>query len=220
MSNTGWWGDQIIVYLHADDERRHKTHCEYYRSTDEQCRHRCIKCPGSSHCLYYKVKTPIAPFPVVPTKKEPFTGIRRIDMCDVVLSNHKMEPPSQKKLDAMRKYFIEHGEPDKPIVVKCKGTKYELVDKYLRYYVAKEFGYEQIPAIMESQLVFKIEDLLRREGTRIHHLKYGYMTVVGATNTMLRLKSDSGEDVKLLLAYCVENTYNVVKLVWIPPARN
>lgn len=54
MSDTGNWGDKIIITLHSDGERRHKKWCDNY--DDNFCRVRCEKCIGSAHCEYYKNK--------------------------------------------------------------------------------------------------------------------------------------------------------------------
>lgn len=53
MSEKGsMGGDRTIIYLHTNDERRHKSKCRYY--SDGYCKKRLEKCIGSSHCEYYE----------------------------------------------------------------------------------------------------------------------------------------------------------------------
>ena len=54
MSDTGDWGDKIIITLHSDGERRHKKWCDNY--DENNCKVLCGKCVGSTHCEYYKNK--------------------------------------------------------------------------------------------------------------------------------------------------------------------
>lgn len=54
MSNTGDWGDKIIINLRSDGIRRHKKWCENYQ--DGSCKVLCSKCIGSAFCKYYKSK--------------------------------------------------------------------------------------------------------------------------------------------------------------------
>lgn len=59
-------------------------------------------------------------------------------------------PPKREKIDGVKEYFYKHGELDKVIVVSPKGNKYILVDKYLRFVVAKELGLTEIKVKIES----------------------------------------------------------------------
>lgn len=56
-------------------------------------------------------------------------------------------PPGQKKMDAVRSYVRENGKLDRPVVLAGK----ELVDNYVRYLVALEFGFDEIPYIPVSE---------------------------------------------------------------------
>ena len=51
MSDTGWWGDKIIVVLQSDGRRRHKKWCKHYRCGN--CDVRYCKCVGSAFCERY-----------------------------------------------------------------------------------------------------------------------------------------------------------------------
>ena len=63
----------------------------------------------------------------------------------------KATPPRPAKVNAVLDYYQAHGELDKPVVVKKQGDRYELVDKYLRYYVAVKLGFDQIQAIISNE---------------------------------------------------------------------
>lgn len=49
--------------------------------------------------------------------------------------------PNEAKMNRAKRYFIEHGELDKPIII---NHKKELVDGYIRYLILKEFDVEDI----------------------------------------------------------------------------
>lgn len=49
--------------------------------------------------------------------------------------------PSEKKVNAVRNYYKQHGEFDKPIVLSKNNI---LLDGYIRYIVAKENGLQEI----------------------------------------------------------------------------
>lgn len=53
MSNTGKWGDKIIITLHGDGIRRHKTWCKHYIRDDKWCAKHDFRCPGAAHCDDY-----------------------------------------------------------------------------------------------------------------------------------------------------------------------
>lgn len=53
-------------------------------------------------------------------------------------------PPKREKIDGVKEYFYKYGELDKVIVVRSDGDKYILVDKYLRFVVAKELGLTEV----------------------------------------------------------------------------
>ncbi len=54
MSQKGWWGDKVIFLLSSDDERRHKTWCEYYDKDAKVCTKTEARCCGSAFCAEYE----------------------------------------------------------------------------------------------------------------------------------------------------------------------
>lgn len=66
-----------------------------------------------------------------------------------ILITKDFSMPKREKVDAVIQYFYEHGDLDKPLVV-CKSEEgYILVDKYLRYVVAKELGLTEVKVIVQ-----------------------------------------------------------------------
>lgn len=65
----------------------------------------------------------------------------------IIPKSFQKTPPGQKKMDAVRSYVHENGKLDRPVVLAGK----ELVDNYIRYLVAVEFGFEEIPYIPASK---------------------------------------------------------------------
>ena len=49
----------IFVKMKADDGKRHKSRCAYYRSSDCFCAAYQFKCYGSAHCDKYREKNNI-----------------------------------------------------------------------------------------------------------------------------------------------------------------
>lgn len=68
-----------------------------------------------------------------------------------ITEDMKATPPRATKVNAVLDYYQANGELDKPVVVKKQGDRYELVDKYLRYYVAVKLGFDQIQAIILNE---------------------------------------------------------------------
>lgn len=64
--------------------------------------------------------------------------------CIIVKEEFLQTPPNREKIDDVKKHFYKHGELDEAIVVCQKGDKFILVDKYLRFVVAKELGLSEI----------------------------------------------------------------------------
>ena len=68
---------------------------------------------------------------------EPGT-IYNININDIKIPvEFEMTPPRKAKMDRKRKYYIEHGQFDKPIVLK---QNLELCDGYIGYLLSEEFG--------------------------------------------------------------------------------
>lgn len=54
-----------------------------------------------------------------------------IPLADVMVDRYKFKLPAKEKIEAVKQYYNEHGEMDKPVSVSCHGDKYMLEDKYL-----------------------------------------------------------------------------------------
>ena len=68
---------------------------------------------------------------------EPGT-IYNININDIKIPTElEMTPPRKAKMDRKRRYYKEHGQFDKPIVLK---QNLELTDGYVGYLLSKEFG--------------------------------------------------------------------------------
>lgn len=65
----------------------------------------------------------------------------------VIPDSFKRSNPMEIKLDYVRDYVKNHGELDKPIVL--NGNM--LVDNYVRYLVAKELGFREVPCISSKE---------------------------------------------------------------------
>ena len=82
-------------------------------------------------------------------KKKPTHTVSSIPISSIYINEDmKATPPRAAKVNAVLDYYQAHGELDKPVVVRKQSDGYELVDKYLRYYVAVKLGFDQIQAII------------------------------------------------------------------------
>ncbi|WP_026667031.1 hypothetical protein [Butyrivibrio sp. AE2005] len=52
LTGTPWHVEKLT--RNEGDERRHKSHCIYYRKKDSYCKYQYIECRGSRYCKYYK----------------------------------------------------------------------------------------------------------------------------------------------------------------------
>ena len=73
---------------------------------------------------------------------EPGT-IYNININDIKIpAEFEMTPPRKAKMDRKRRYYKEHGQFDKPIVLK---QNLELTDGYINFLLAKnEFGFRYV----------------------------------------------------------------------------
>jgi hypothetical protein len=84
--------------------------------------------------------------------------IKTIKLSKVIVPyNFRNTKPSEKKMEKVRTYVKEHGELDKPIVLDANT----LTDGYVRYLVAMELGYEDIPYMT----VQEYRDYKKEEGS-------------------------------------------------------
>jgi hypothetical protein len=58
-----------------------------------------------------------------------------------ITNNFIEHPPKQHKLDAVEKFFLQHGRLDKPVTVTYTNF---LVDGYARYLIAKKHGLQDV----------------------------------------------------------------------------
>lgn len=65
----------------------------------------------------------------------------------IVPDSFKNSKPTESKLDHVRSYVRDHGELDKPIVL--DGNM--LTDNYIRYLVAQEFGFREVPCVSSKE---------------------------------------------------------------------
>ena len=65
----------------------------------------------------------------------------------IVPESFKRSDPIEHKLNKVRDYVREHGKLDKPIVL--DGNM--LTDNYVRYLVAKEFGFDEVPCVSTKE---------------------------------------------------------------------
>ena len=74
INGTPWHIEAIG--MDEDDERRHRSRCEYFQKESVFCHKRKGKCIGSAHCDYYKEK----PREVEPAHKDiglrPYNGVK------------------------------------------------------------------------------------------------------------------------------------------------
>lgn len=191
-----------------DDPRRHRSRCVNYNATTKHCSYRCEQCTGSAHCSHYQEKQEPAFIPDEPIKpkksKMEFEGIKDIPMKQVEIGLSKAKQPSKDKVDNLIAYYKKNGKLDKPIVVSVHKDKYRLVDKYLRYYVAKQLELETIPAKIGTYKESKVEDKIRKIGTKIDHKKFGTGVVVEADATYVSVRFDNGKIMKFNISFCLE----------------
>lgn len=65
----------------------------------------------------------------------------------IVPDSFKRSNPTENKLNHVRDYVNEHGKLDKPIVL--DGNM--LTDNYIRYLVAKEFGFDEVHCVSSKE---------------------------------------------------------------------
>lgn len=73
---------------------------------------------------------------------------RKIDIDFIIVpKSFERTQPSTKKMNAVRDYVYVHGKLDRPITL--YGCT--LIDGYIRYLIAKEFGFRQVPCVFASK---------------------------------------------------------------------
>lgn len=193
-----------------DDPRRHRTRCRYYVSQSKHCTYRCGVCIGSAHCSHYDEKVEqqvVEQQEKVMQTLKPFSGVKEIDLNLIEVDLSKAETPKKSKVDKLIQFYNQHGTLDKPIIVSIRGDKFILKDKYLRYYVAKELGLKKILAEMSTKSEIKIEDQLRKTGTKVRHQKYGEGVVIAVDLSYVTVRFEDGKEKKFDIALTIKNKY-------------
>lgn len=213
INGTPWH----VEIIGPTDEKRNKSRCIYFSHTngrDGHCSIKCCRCTGSSHCDQYRERSlggqgTDVNIPPRIEKPRAFQGIKKVKMSDISLGNKKWGKPSKDKVEELLDYYLEQGELDKPVLVSCKGDKYILEDKYLRWYVANELGLKEIDAQFGSERN-RMEEELRKVGTKVYHnprLKSksnGSGTVIKVSLHNLWVAFDNGETVKYTFPQCID----------------
>lgn len=208
LTGTPWHIEKFT--RQENDPRRHRSRCIYYISESKHCSYRCGQCIGSAHCSHYKENT-ITPVTEVPKEiKNPtmeFSGVKDIPLSQVKIDSSKAKEPSEAKVHKLIEYFKQNGKLDKPIIVSIQGNMYLLEDKYLRYYVAKKLGLQYISAKIGTFQESKTEDMLRKVGTKVKHLKYGNGVVIAANAMYTTIRFDNMSEIKFDISTCMENRF-------------
>jgi hypothetical protein len=203
MSNTGTYGNMVIVYLYSHDERRHRKWCVHYSNKDNCCGEINGKCCGSAHCQYYKSNKTTPPSEQDTPRKDD-TRIELIALKDITVPDNK-RIVLKEEADALIAFCKQNKRFDCQITVGYEYGKYVLKKGYLYYYVAEQLGLIEIYAII-IKTEPEICDVLRKPGTKlIHRITRKLLTVVKASEEYLYVKDEDGKEITLKIEVCVKN---------------
>ena len=73
--------------------------------------------------------------------------------------------------------------------------------------MAKKLGLQKIPAKIGSFKEAKLEDRIRKVGTKVKHLKYGVGKITEVTNKNVTILFDSGKEVDFNIEMCIKNKF-------------
>ena len=208
MTGSPWHVEKFT--RQENDPRRHRSRCIYYNSASKHCSYRCGQCAGTAHCPKYKEAEITTPLPEKQQEQKlsvEFVGVKDIPIKFVEIDYSKAKEPSKVKVDSLIEYYKKHGTLDRPIIVSVHKDHYLLEDKYLRYYVAKKLGLESISAKIGTFEESKVEDRLRKAGTKVTHQKFGQGVVIAANATHTTIRFDSMKEIKFDIFMCVEKKY-------------
>lgn len=77
--------------------------------------------------------------------------MKLIALSDIIITERFLNnPPKEKKLNKIRRYYSEFGVVDKPIIINKKNV---LIDGYIRYLVLKENGREHTYVKVQNWLI-------------------------------------------------------------------
>lgn len=200
LSGTPWHVEKMT--RQEGDDKRHRSRCVNYEGKKTgHCKVFNEKCHGSAHCGEYKeiVANTKAQHPSIIKVRsfESFEGIQHIPIADIIIDDKFIAAtPSKEKVKELKQYVSTYGSLDKPIVVSSIDKGYKLEDKYLRYYVAKQLGFDSIPAEMGTKEEIKIYDQLRRKGTLVWIKNMSEVgEVIEHTFERIKIRLDSGEEI-------------------------
>ena len=131
--------------------------------------------------------------PVSKNDVNPFDDIRLIKISKIIVPKDVFKKPSEEKIKKLIDFYNMNQRLDKPIVVECAGNNYLLVDKYLRYLVAKQLGMKELYVEMGTQEDIRSWNRLRKKGTLVWVNKPGEVgEVVSFTISNVTIKFDNG----------------------------
>lgn len=193
LTGTPWHVE--ILGNSEDEDRRHRARCSFFTNIKtNHCNYYNERCRGAAHCTIYKEK-------IVNMNKEqvsendvkPFDDIRLIKISKIIVPKDVFKKPSEEKMKKLVDFYNMNNRLDKPIVVECARNNYLLVDKYLRYLVAKQLGLKELYVEMGNQEDIRNWNKLRKKGTLVWVNKPGEVgEVVDFTISNVTIKFDNG----------------------------
>ena len=141
-----------------------------------------------------------------------FEGVKDIPIDKIHLGSTEWAEPKQSKIENLIEYYKLNGKLDKPIIVYVKNDKYYLSDRYLRYYVAKQLGLKAIPAKTGTLEEIRIEDKLRKGGTRVTSQKHGKGVVIKSDSKFTTIRFNDSEEITYDISSCVKR--NTLTIGW------
>ena len=204
LTGAPWHPEKMV--RQEGDEKRHSHRCIYFSPCHDGkktsfCEHYYEHCRGAAHCAKYKEKCVVSEVTSVSNEyaiKEylPFEGVKYVSINDIYCPERFLStPPKQEKLDSLVEFVKKNGTIDKPIVVSCGKSFYELNDKYLRYYVAKKMKLREIQIEMGPKEKLVLYDKLRSRGTLVWVRNPGEVgEVIGFSHNRVCIKLDSGQE--------------------------
>ena len=117
LSGSPWHVEKMV--RHEGDERRHKTHCKYYRKKDSFCIYQNITCSSTIHCKYYDVGEFIG-------QESEADDTKKVNLKNKEKKNQKSYKELRKKV---------------PIGAKIYHNKYGegIVKEYIKQYIEVDF---------------------------------------------------------------------------------
>lgn len=193
LTGTPWHIE--VIGNSEDDDRRHRSRCSFYtEKKTSYCNYYKERCRGAAHCLAYREKnTNVNPRQVPENDVKPFDDIRLIKISKIIVPKDVFKKHSDEKVKYLIDFYNRNQRLDKPIVVECYRSNYLLVDKYMRYLVAKQLGINELYAEMGSQEDVRNWNELRKKGTLVWVNKLGEVgEVVDFSISKVTIRFDNG----------------------------